>query len=145
MQKIYALIGLSVISFSLSGMESKSKNIAPKQPDYTVTIEPMGGYLKTNFNTQDIYANYGVVMAKDIEKIIHYRLVEIRDKNGKIMHTNRYSFKTTLIPTVPLKLFTENKEYITEHKDGIVKIISHDKLYMEDDFVPYNTYWEKNV
>ena len=147
MQKINTLIGLSVISFSLLGMKTNNHKTTPKQLDYIVTIAPIGGYLMTDLGRKELCANRGLIIHNDAKKLIHYKLVNIKDSNGNLIQTDQYEFKDNYLPPiVPLNLLTENKKYIAkpysrnEERKLIIKLISDDNTYEEHKFIPYNEF-----
>ncbi|HEX4069435.1 MAG TPA: hypothetical protein VHX42_05035 [Candidatus Babeliales bacterium] len=113
----YAMIGLLIICSSLSGME--------KKPDYTVTVQPVGGRI-TSSNT------------------IHYAVVECRNRNNELDQKAHQKFQyRKLIPTFPTEFFTQKKQpcniIINDHNVHFVS----DRVYEEKSFSSNDEYWHK--
>src|ERR1043166_5117021 len=92
----YAMIGLSIIFSSLSGME---------KPHYTLTVQPIGGLL-TSSNT------------------IHFALIKCT-KNNEIDQKACQFFKYNKpVSTLLLKHFTEGESYTITKDEYTVTFIS---------------------
>lgn len=127
MKKLYincAIIGISIIFSSLSGMKKKDH--------YTLKVQPIGGYISLHKNQK----NEG-------PKTIHFTLVECKDKNNKNDPVAYEYFKLFKpISTLPLNQFTQNKSYKITKDDYTVNFIS-DRVYEENYFIPNHEYWQK--
>ena len=101
MKKLYVTL-LSLISFSLAGME---------QPDHsiTATVEPVGKYYSKESNTE--------------KKFIRVKAVQFIDtQENEIVFPNNLRYHSALQTYVPkqapLTIFTENESYIETRTDN---------------------------
>lgn len=152
MQKIYrkyVLTGLTIISFSLLGM--KKNNQRPQQqknPHYTLTVQPYGGYITLDESAKIYLRNDCDMNIKDnVEKVIHFTPINCENENNA-NNQKTYEFLETLkynkpISIVPLNLFTEKQSYTIKKDNITITLVSDNNIYEEASFITYNEYSKK--
>jgi hypothetical protein len=146
MKKLYTkriIIGLSVIFSSVSGMEKKNKPKQSNKPHFNLTVKPIAGYVPLHKPQKlDLLYSHKMNVGNEVNKAIHFALVECKNKNNEIDQKAYQFFKTQIFPALPIDQFTHNKSYKITRDDCTINFISND-LYEENSFVPNHQYWQK--
>jgi hypothetical protein len=116
----YLLIGLSVISFSLSGMEKEkamlrvgdSQLVQLQEPTHIITFQPCGGYFEVTQENQDQFKQYfkdhGITLNNPLTKVIAVKEAQQTNKNNTLSASSKGYNKTTF-ELLPLDLFVREK------------------------------------
>lgn len=116
----YLLIGLSVISFSLSGMEKEkamlrvgdSQLVQLQEPTHIITFQPCGGYFEVTQENQDQFKQYfkdhGITLNNPLTKVIAVKEAQQTNKNNTLSVSSKGYNKTTFA-LLPLDLFVREK------------------------------------
>lgn len=121
----YILIGLSVISFSLSGMRVGDGQLIEKQqkPDVTVVFKPEGGFFEVTPQNKQSFQKYFEqyeITVQDKDKIIRVELVE-QKKNNNVISANSKEYTQKIPLLLPIDLFTQGKTFEINTNNRIIQ------------------------
>lgn len=147
MKKLYincAIIGISIIFSSVSGMEKKNQIPHQQKPHYILIIKPLGGYIPLGkCQKMDLRDSHNITINDQVNKTIHFSSIECTNEHNARDQRAFQLLKYKPIPTVPLDLFTEENKSYTITKNTFTMTFVSDRVYEENSFIPYNEYWQK--